>query len=51
MYPKSIPNNYSNEINLNICLYEFRNFNYKINKEILRATIKFIKRSERIYLS
>ena len=42
MYPKSIPKNYSNEKLLNI-----KDFSCNMNKEILKATIKFLKIYER----
>ena len=44
---KSIPKNYRKEKPLNITLYRSEDFNCNINKEILKATIKFLKRSER----
>ena len=37
----------SNEKFLDILLYGSENFNYNMNKEILQATIKFLKISER----
>ena len=39
--------NYSNEKLLNILLYGLENFNCNMNKGILKATIKFLKISER----
>ena len=39
--------NYSNEKLLNILLYGSEDFNWNLNKEIVIATIKFLKRSER----
>ena len=39
--------NYSNEKLLNILSYGSEDFNYNMNKEILKATIKFLKISER----
>ena len=39
--------NYSNEKLLNVLLYGSEDFNWDLNKEILIATIKFLKRSER----
>ena len=38
---------YSNEKLLNILLYGSEDFNCNMNKEILKATIKFLKISER----
>ena len=38
--------NYSNEKLLNVLLYGSKDFNWNLNKEILKATIKFLKRSE-----
>ena len=39
--------NYSNEKLLNILLYGSENFNCNMNKDILKATIKFLKISKR----
>ena len=39
--------NYSNEKLLNVLLYGSEDFKWNLNKEILKATIKFLKRSER----
>ena len=39
--------NCSNEKLLNVLLYGSEDFNWNLNKEILKATIKFLKRSER----
>ena len=39
--------NYSNEKLLNILLYGSEDFDCNMNKEILKATIKFLKISER----
>ena len=39
--------NYSNEKLLNIILHGSEDFSYNIKQEILKATIKFLKRSER----
>ena len=38
--------NYSNENLLNVLLHGSEDFNWNLNKEILIATIKFLKRSE-----
>ena len=39
--------NYSNEKLLNVLLYGSEDFKWNLNKEILKATIKLLKRSER----
>ena len=39
--------NYSNEKLLNVLLYGSEDLNWNLSKEILIATIKFLKRSER----
>ena len=39
--------NQSNEKFLNVFLYVSKHFNWKMQKEILKATIKILKRSER----
>ena len=46
MFPRSIPRNVSNEKVLNILLYGSEYFSYNMNKEILKAKNKFLKRSD-----
>ena len=47
MFPKSVSKNYSIEKVLNILLYGSEDFSYSMDKEILKATIKYLKVSER----
>ena len=46
MHPKSIPKNYSNKKILNFLLYGSEDINCNMDKEILKATIKFLIISE-----
>ena len=45
MHPKSVPKDYSNEKLLNMLLYGSEDFNYNMKKEMLKATIKFVKKN------